>query len=441
MGWRRRKARAIVADMVKALPIEVGGRQFATLSGAAKHFGVSLQAAARRLRAGWTPAEAFGLDPPRLRRMTSRGVKLKTTVGTFRTLEDAERQFGVPAGTIQARLARGWAADQAVGIAPPPKRTKDGSRVQCAGEIFRTIVELAEHYGKPYLLVRKRLQLGWSAEQAVELSPRPSRFRDAEGNPRDTSWKKVELVDGRSVPAGDLGDYKVYVIRNKIDNREYVGITISPLWLRLNGHKACMRKGVGGKLYNAMRKYGADNFAIELVRNDARNFRELQEHETAEIERRGTLRSGYNISPGGSVGTPKGITVGGVTFGSLGAAAQYFGIDPAVFNLRLGRLRWTPEQAAEIEPRAKYARRRVVIQDKPYPSLKAAAEAHGQDYKRVHERVVRDGWSVGQAVGQESPPGTVKYQGLPVNAYGEQFRSLAECARKFGIKPETPPRS
>lgn len=421
--------------MTRRIPVQVNGRKFDCVKAAADQFGVSLQTAARRLRDGWSPEQAFGLVAPPPKVQPKRGIRLNTSAGEFRTAADAAAHFGIESATIYARFRNGWTANQAVGIAPPPKRTKAGTIVVCNGATYLTICALAQAYGKSDTLVSKRIRSGWTPEQAVELSPRPPRFRDVRGDERNHSWKRTELIDDRTVPAGDAGQYKVYVVRNNRNGREYVGITITPLWARFNGHKVAARKGVGGKLYNAMRKYGEECFNIELVRNDAANFRELQEQETAEIDRRGTVKRGYNISLGGSIGTPKGVTVGDVVFGSYGAAAQYFGIDPSVFNLRMGRLGWTPEQAAEIEPRAKYAHRRVVVSGIAFRSLKAAAEHFGVSYQLAHDRLTSKGWTLEQALEVVKPPDTVKYRGVSVVAFGHSFPSLDECARHFGIKP------
>jgi hypothetical protein len=80
--------------MARRLTVQISGRRFGTLSEAATHFGVSLQTAARRLRDGWTPDQAFGVAAPPPRLLLSRGVGIKTSAGEFRTFGDAEKHFG-----------------------------------------------------------------------------------------------------------------------------------------------------------------------------------------------------------------------------------------------------------------------------------------------------------------------------------------------------------
>jgi hypothetical protein len=334
------------------------------------------------------------------------------------------------------RLARGWSSDEALGIvtrARAPKRRV----VNCAGRVFRSWAALAREYKVRYQLVAKRIRYGWRPEEAVGICEPPPRFRNHVGAARTRHWKRVQIVGATEFPSTEPGGFRVYVIRNAQNGREYVGITISPLDLRLRNHRANARKGVKGKLYNAMRHHGLEHFTIHLARNDARNFAQLQKQEIQEIRRRGTLKSGYNTSPGGSIGTAKPVRIGSRQFASRGQAASHFGIDQTVFNTRIRRLGWTPEQAAGIGVRRKYARRVLEIDGTKFRSLKAAAEHCGLDYKLVHDRVVAKGWSVEQALERAAKPATIKYIGLAVTAFGRSFRSLTSCAKAHGVKPES----
>lgn len=133
---------------------------------------------------------------------------------------------------------------------------------------------------------------------------------------------------------------------------------------------------------------------MELIRSDARSFAELQQQEIDEIKKRNTIEDGHNVSPGGAIGTPDRVTVGGITFPSKGAAAEYFGIEAGVFNLRIARLKWTPEQAAEIEPRPKA---QLLAFGRTFPTLKACAEQFGVAPDLLSKRI-RSGQSIEQAI-------------------------------------------
>lgn len=417
-------------------PITVNGITFPSLRQAAAHFGKHYGNAARRVKQGWALEEALELVPHQIKR-PERGIKLTTSAGTFDSIRDAAEHFGIEEGTIHRRLSMGWTPDQAVGLEPHSRKPKQTKEIACAGKVYPNSWAMAQAYGKKEKLVAKRLRLGWTPEQAVEIEEAPPRFRSESYTSSGKHWRKVEEINGELHPATDQGEYKLYLITNKVNGKQYVGITINPLWQRFNGHKAAVKKSIHTKLYNAMRLHGVETFSIELIRSDARSFAELQQQEIDEINKRSTIENGYNVSPGGSIGTPERVTVGGLVFPSRGAAAEYFGIDVGVFNLRLGRLKWTPEQAAEIEPRPVPYRKKIVAAGVEYPSIYQAAKAHGLSHKIVSARIKKNGWTIEQALGLVSAPDTAKYQGISLSAFGQSFSSYAECARHFGIKSES----
>lgn len=429
--------------MASKIAIVVDGREFVSIKQAADHFGVSLQTAARRLRNGWAAEQALGLHPAPRRRHAGREVV--TSAGRFPSVVAAAEHFRIDPSLLASRLDAGWRPDEAVDLEaharPPVVRTSQHAaastvEVEFGERVFPNLAEFARHFGLAPDVVRKRLARGWSKAQAVEVETAPPRLREKDGTARTHAWREVATVDNRAVPSAAPGEFKLYLITNAANGHEYVGITVTPLDTRLRGHRAAARNGMKSKLYNAMRRYGIANFKISLLRSDAKDFAELQHQEVEEISRRGTVKSGYNISPGGSIGTASPIKVGTMTFPSRAAAAAYFGIDDRVFNLRLGRLKWSAEQAAEIDPRPKYARRKVSVQGKAFPSLQAAAKHYGVGYKLAHQHVLM-GWSVEQALGLAPPPPGHRLRNQQVSAFGRTFVNLVECANFFGIKAES----
>jgi group I intron endonuclease len=98
----------------------------------------------------------------------------------------------------------------------------------------------------------------------------------------------------------------VYSIKCKIEpHKEYIGQTAhEDFQVRLNGHMSDVKNGRKRHLYNAIRKYGWDQFTIEILHNFPRegNWQErLDELEIQEIAQRGTLSpGGYNNETGGN---------------------------------------------------------------------------------------------------------------------------------------------
>lgn len=98
----------------------------------------------------------------------------------------------------------------------------------------------------------------------------------------------------------------VYSIKCKLEPyKEYIGQTShDDFQIRLNGHISEVNNGRRRHLYNAIRKYGWDQFQIEILHNFPReeNWQErLDELEIQEIAQRGTLcPDGYNNETGGN---------------------------------------------------------------------------------------------------------------------------------------------
>lgn len=91
----------------------------------------------------------------------------------------------------------------------------------------------------------------------------------------------------------------IYKITNKINGKAYVGQTICNIEKRFREHvHASLTKNT--YLYNAMRKYGKDNF--EIVEIDyAKSLDELNSKEIYWIDKLNTkIPNGYNIADGGN---------------------------------------------------------------------------------------------------------------------------------------------
>ena len=58
-------------------------------------------------------------------------------------------------------------------------------------------------------------------------------------------------------------DYQIYKIENKVNGKFYIGVTKSKY--RFSSHKSNARRGRNLPLYNAMRKYGEENFEFTIL--------------------------------------------------------------------------------------------------------------------------------------------------------------------------------
>ena len=292
----------------------VDGVTYATVRAAAKAYGLAHGNVTRRLLHGWTVEQALEIAPPP-KREAHNATRLRTDKGDFKSIRDASLAYGIEEATISQRLRLGWSDRQAVGEeAPPRKRTGRGKKIVCEGREYLTVNDLADAYGVNRIRTRKRLASGWTPEEAVGVQEKPPRFRNQDGSVRDHAWtSRTVTSSGETVPSSAIGKYTLYLLTDNKTGGEYVGITTGDIKSRLRGHWNLVKKGRQSKLYNRMRRAlqegRCEDFVIKVLRDDARSFEELQEQEYQEIKGRNTIKNGYNTAEGGSLGTPKPIVV------------------------------------------------------------------------------------------------------------------------------------
>lgn len=93
--------------------------------------------------------------------------------------------------------------------------------------------------------------------------------------------------------------YKLYKITNIVNNKAYIGITKSSLIQRWTEH---LRDSVNPiyPLHLAIRKYGSDNFKMELLQESVdRDEISLSEDPVIELYQTRIYQHGYNVAKGG----------------------------------------------------------------------------------------------------------------------------------------------
>ena len=96
----------------------------------------------------------------------------------------------------------------------------------------------------------------------------------------------------------------IYCFTNLINNKQYIGQSISPKNERYNNHKSSYKneknKEYNSPLHRAFRKYGFDNFKYEILVKDIKDIELLNQLEINYIKQYNTLiPNGYNIEIGG----------------------------------------------------------------------------------------------------------------------------------------------
>lgn len=100
--------------------------------------------------------------------------------------------------------------------------------------------------------------------------------------------------------------YGIYGIKNKINNKIYIGKTMQSFGDRWDCHKAQLNGGYHDNPYlqNSWNKYGADNFEFiiiyDCINNESEDF--VNQLEIDEIAKYKNLNLAYNIHEGGTGG-------------------------------------------------------------------------------------------------------------------------------------------
>lgn len=92
--------------------------------------------------------------------------------------------------------------------------------------------------------------------------------------------------------------YYIYKITNQKNNKSYIGFTNNPK-VRWNSHKSCSKRTYR-PLYNAMRKYGIENFEFQVIYESEDRENTLLVMEPYYIKMYNTYAQGYNCNLGGA---------------------------------------------------------------------------------------------------------------------------------------------
>jgi len=172
-GWSNEEAFGLVKRNVRSKcckPICVDGKMFESEKDASDFYGVLDVTFHGRLRMGWTPEQAAGIEEaPKKIWKTIRGID-------FNNLAQAARHFGVKPNCVRSRLDRGLSLEQALGLEPIKKKEYNNPRckpVTVFGKTFRSRTKAAEFYAKEKGLnvntILGRVFRGWTLEDAVSM--------------------------------------------------------------------------------------------------------------------------------------------------------------------------------------------------------------------------------------------------------------------------------
>jgi hypothetical protein len=411
-GWTIEQSFGLApAPKLHKHPVAVDGREFISQSALAREYGFDHRIVWKRLKMGWTERQAVSLDPsPHVYKFEGQ---------MFDSMNEAARAYGLPPYTPRNRIAKGWTERQAFDLDPPP------DSIEIDGQHFDTLTLAAAHYSLPREVVRSRLRRGWTIRQAVGLEAAPGSIKV--GGQEFKTIKDAANAFGfdyNTIRARFLANWTVeeafeleprervvYGKKLQCNGVEYPSVQEMARKFGVNPGTVKSRLKIGWtpeqavgikqrpnrSVYNAQR-VTVQGVSYSSVSAAAKAFRIDQKLVFARLKRNGwTLDEALGAVPKQNYQGPVELIIAGTPFKSMEAAAKHFNISGTAFKARL-RSGWTPEQAAGLEPRN--PDRVFAVADLKFPSLSGAATYYGLDPETVRKRIYA-GWTPEQAVGLE----------------------------------------
>ena len=145
-------------------PIFVMGKKFTSIKEACEHYGISDNLYHSRKRQGWSSKEIFGIETRN--RPTCRGTKIIVGDLLFASVSKAAKHFGLKGGCITQRLSKGWTILEAFELEPRQPRSN-----AIGVDKFKSLSEAAKKTGIKTSTISWRIKNGWTPEQAIGLEP------------------------------------------------------------------------------------------------------------------------------------------------------------------------------------------------------------------------------------------------------------------------------
>jgi transposase-like protein len=157
--------------------VKVCGETFQTLQDACKRYGIMYVTAKRRIKNGWSAEEALEIKP-RIKPYTKKLTPVTAFGVEYKSMTHASQAFGVNPQLVAQRVRdREWAIEDALTIktggahrnqwASSPETRKRLREVRSLG--YSSLVEAAKDYGIGAGTVSRRLARGMSVKDALEI--------------------------------------------------------------------------------------------------------------------------------------------------------------------------------------------------------------------------------------------------------------------------------
>lgn len=329
-------------------PFILEGKSFQFLKDVASHYGMTGNNLTVRMRDGWTLEQAVGIE--KKEKSSYSGIDISVNGQTYPSIKSAAEAFKLDYKIVHSRLGRGYSIEQAFGLIEIDYESKP-KKFTLEGREFSSLVNACKFYKVDKYVLNARInRYGWSLEEGLGIKPRPGYERGVAG--------------------------LVYLIRNKLNQRAYVGITMGTLEQRWQQHldKASLGKNLHQDgLHQDISELGPDAFEVQVI-SKAKTAGELSDMEVNFIMQLNSRSpAGYNLNSGGG-GTKtsgKKIVVLGKSYPSITAACRDYSLERRKINQRLSD-GWKVEEAFGLV-------------FKPSPNKPKAVIVDGVEYKSISQ--------------------------------------------------------
>lgn len=169
LGWSDRQIVGIDPRLKPGAKIlSINGQTYDSISDAARAFNLDFNLVYSRIRGGWTPEQAVGIDPRRLPNNIGRPKELMIDNIKFESIKLAAKAYGIDYKVVKGRMYSGWSAREALGL---DKRKLAGNEIVIEGVIYSSLSQAANAYGLGHETVSARIRRGLTPEQAVGITP------------------------------------------------------------------------------------------------------------------------------------------------------------------------------------------------------------------------------------------------------------------------------
>jgi group I intron endonuclease len=95
---------------------------------------------------------------------------------------------------------------------------------------------------------------------------------------------------------------KIYIIKNSINNKVYIGQTIQDVETRFKQHLKLLKSSKNQLIFKAIKSKGKDKFFVETIEEEIDTYKNLNSKEEFYIRKYNSLvPNGYNLCPGGQM--------------------------------------------------------------------------------------------------------------------------------------------